>query len=129
MLEDHVFGLSLEPNVPVPVAPGVELGASVKTDWHFQNAQGLVKKGLNDKGEHVFFPLYSLKRINWGKVSSVTREAEEEKDAETLWVSSNLLAFALLISHCHSVLDARTPWDDLDDDGNEIEIPLDSDDF
>ncbi|KAF9263737.1 hypothetical protein L218DRAFT_307659 [Marasmius fiardii PR-910] len=103
--KDHVFSLSLEPTVPVPVAPGVEIGGSVKTDWKFQNAQGLVKKGSNDKGECVYFPLYTLKRVSWGKVASVIR-GEEGKD--------------------ELLLDAEIPWGELDDDGQEVDIPVDS---
>jgi hypothetical protein len=50
----------------------------VKARWKVENAQGLVKQGWNEKGEHVYFPLYSLKRVSWHRVSSVLRSDEEE---------------------------------------------------
>ncbi|KIK68738.1 hypothetical protein GYMLUDRAFT_92240 [Collybiopsis luxurians FD-317 M1] len=103
---DHQFTLSLKTDVPVPVAPGVQVGGGVQTDWKAENAQGLMKKGTSDKGEYVFFPLYSIKRVNWGRVSTVLR-GQEEDDASWL-------------------VDAEIPWLDLDDDGEELDIPIDS---
>ncbi|KAJ7190619.1 hypothetical protein GGX14DRAFT_407866 [Mycena pura] len=82
----HVFNLSLKADLPVPVAPGVKAGGSLQTGWKSENTQGLVKKGMSDKGEYVYFPLYSLKRVSWGRVSSVLR-GEEDEDEASLYVS------------------------------------------
>ncbi|KAL0066484.1 hypothetical protein AAF712_006527 [Marasmius tenuissimus] len=103
--KEHVFSLSLKADVPIPAAPGVTAGGGFSASWKFENTQGAVKEGLNEKGEYLFFPLYSLKQISWGKVASVVRGDEREESV---------------------LLDADIPWLDLDDEGEELDIPVDS---
>ncbi|THU79033.1 hypothetical protein K435DRAFT_811050 [Dendrothele bispora CBS 962.96] len=104
--KNHTFSLSLKGDVPARVAPGLEADGSLQANWKVDNAQGLVKKGLNEQGDSVYFPLYCLKRVSWDRVSSVLRGGEAG--------DVSLLE------------DAETPWLNLDDDGQEQDIPLDS---
>ncbi|THU81247.1 hypothetical protein K435DRAFT_809236 [Dendrothele bispora CBS 962.96] len=105
---DHTLSLSLKGDYPVCVAPGLEAGGGLQASWKVGNAQGLLKNGLDKQGNSVFFPLYSLKQVSWGQVSSVVRGGEAG--------DVSLLE------------DAETPWLDLDDNGQveEQDIPVDS---
>ncbi|KIK57999.1 hypothetical protein GYMLUDRAFT_86419 [Collybiopsis luxurians FD-317 M1] len=107
--KDHLFELSLKVDVPIASAvPGLTVGGGIGTKWKAGGAQGILKQGFNDKGEHVFFPLYSLKGISWGRVGSISRSAGPVDEASVLE-------------------DAETPWIELDDDGEELDFPIDSD--
>jgi len=104
--KDHVFELSLKCDVPVATAAGVSIGGSLGTSWKYSDNQGLVKEGLSEKGEYVYFPLYSLKGVSWGRVGSILRGTEGE-DEEVLE-------------------DVATPWIGLDVDGAEMDLQVDS---
>lgn len=87
-IEDHVFELSLKTDVPIATAAGVSVGGSLGTNWKYSNNQGLVKEGLSDRGEYVYFPLYSLKGVSWGRVGSIVRGTKRETEVEEVWVST-----------------------------------------
>ncbi|KAF9070085.1 hypothetical protein BDP27DRAFT_642944 [Rhodocollybia butyracea] len=106
--KDHVFELSLKSDVPIAAAAGVSVGGSLSTNWKYSNSQGLVKEGLSDKGEYVYYPLYSLKGVSWGKVGSIVRGTEGESEDEEL------------------LENVTTPWIGLDDDGDELDFEVDS---
>lgn len=104
--EEHVFDVSLNGKVPIPNAPGVTAGGGIATNWKVGHTQGVVKQGMDAKGRYVYYPLFGLKQINWGKVSTVTR-GEQPKSDEIFE-------------------DMDTPWSELDDEGEEAELLVDT---
>jgi len=106
--EEHTFELSLKASVPIPTAPGVQAGGGLGANWSFGSTQGIVKQGLDESGAYVYYPLFSLKQISWGRVASVIRGDEPEADENDV------------------LEDVVTPWDNLDEEGEEVGMLEDS---
>ncbi|THU94295.1 hypothetical protein K435DRAFT_966924 [Dendrothele bispora CBS 962.96] len=105
--KDHVFELSLKGDTPIPVAPPVTAGGNIDVKWNSSNAQGAVKEGIDPDGKYNFFPLYALKKVNWGRVGTVLR-GDRKVDGEDV------------------LEEANPPWNDLDDEGEELDFCIDS---
>jgi len=103
--QEHVFELSLKADVPIPIAAPLKAGGGLGMNWKFGNTQGIVKEGLDAQGNHVFFPLFSLKTIKWGKTSTVSRAEDEDEMLGKL----------------------EKPWKQLDEAGQEIDFDTDYD--
>ncbi|KAE9400343.1 hypothetical protein BT96DRAFT_919513, partial [Gymnopus androsaceus JB14] len=94
----HAFKISFEASVPIAAAvPGVTAGGGL----------GIIKQGANP--EPVFHPLFSLKAIRWEGLGSVVRgEKPTELEDESI------------------MDDVQKPWKDLDNEGEQIWVPVDS---
>ncbi|KAL5536603.1 hypothetical protein ACEPAF_426 [Sanghuangporus sanghuang] len=97
----EVVSITLQADVPLPMAPGVTPGAGISAGWHFSGASGIVQEAFHD--EPVFVPLYQLKEITkkdgWNRRSPCPDSDDDDDDG---WIS------------------VEVPWSPLDDDGVEL---------
>ncbi|KDQ61837.1 hypothetical protein JAAARDRAFT_55158 [Jaapia argillacea MUCL 33604] len=93
----EAISLALVGEISLPGAP-IQIGASAfKAKWWAQTAAGFCRHACDAKGEAVFTPLFSLKRL---KQRWIFWRGDIEDDEP--WV------------------DKLRPWEELDDEGNEI---------
>ncbi|KAL5514046.1 hypothetical protein ACEPAG_2807 [Sanghuangporus baumii] len=101
----EVISVTLQVDVPIPVAPGVTPGAGINAGWRFSGASGVVQEAFHD--EPVFVPLYQLEEIAikgsvWSRRSPSPDEGDDGTNNNTGWIP----------------IDA--PWNALDEDGQEF---------
>ncbi|KAI6024212.1 hypothetical protein EDC04DRAFT_2725496 [Pisolithus marmoratus] len=106
------ISLALLASAPIitPVAPlGPSASFSTGIDWWTNASRGILRKGASKEGEYVFTPLYVLKkRGGWAR--KIFRSADPKQrgrsSEDELWV------------------DVDTPWEPLDEDGEEDPIDV-----
>ncbi|KAF8580077.1 hypothetical protein K439DRAFT_334710 [Ramaria rubella] len=97
-IHKDVVPLALLGKLPIPGAPAVTAGGEIGASWWKQNASGVFRHACDKKGSYSYKPLYHLKEIG------VLGRNGKGHTPDTLWV------------------DSITPWNPLDDDGEEVEM-------
>ncbi|KAF8580064.1 hypothetical protein K439DRAFT_1637300 [Ramaria rubella] len=94
-----VISLALLGQLPVPGATVVTAGGETGASWWKQEASGVFRHACDKKGSYCYTPLYHLKEIG-----ALRRDGRGGLTPDNLWV------------------DSITPWNPLDDDGEEVEM-------
>ncbi|KAF8573970.1 hypothetical protein K439DRAFT_1642559 [Ramaria rubella] len=95
-----VISLALLGQLPVPGAPVVTADGETGASWWKQEASGVFRHACDKKGSYCYTPLYHLKEIG-----ALRRDGRG--------VSLPIIC---------SWVDSITPWNPLDDDGEEVEM-------
>lgn len=99
--KQDTFSISINANLPIPVTPGVTAGGGGGISWNIRKSQGTLKEGVDPQGNHVYFPLYSLKKLGRKSVKSVFRGNRSVPTEDGF------------------LLDVKAPWGELNNEGKE----------
>ncbi|KAG2148858.1 hypothetical protein DEU56DRAFT_782530 [Suillus clintonianus] len=107
------IALALAASAPILAAGGVTAGGAVSVDWWTDAQAAFLRKAFDKAGQYRYTPLYAMKRQNGnGLIRRLFRgEGGEGEDTEDdLW------------------LDCTTPWEPLDEDGEQDPVWEDAND-
>ncbi|KAJ7479504.1 hypothetical protein FB451DRAFT_161592 [Mycena latifolia] len=98
---DDKISLALLATVPVIAAPLVSAGGEVGGGWWRATGAGVFRHGCAPPGTECFTPLFVLRRVRKKSYFPYRGAPEEDIEDEDLWE------------------EAESPWDPLDEDGEE----------